>query len=212
MRDLSARKFPKFSVREFFALRNANASVPVREGFDGIDEKAKAQRGDRQAAVGRAHRRAVDVFAQVHQRQESAENTGFKVIGEGQAAGCDAAKVSPFSVMKRMISRWRSCGVLPSAVSRRMAAQPASSDKVKCKTQTPCSASAGGVSFLHPAVWQRVPIWDADRALNRKHHSNTKIQCMSGHCCESCISWPGRRFALTQPAYSLYKNAEGVYN
>jgi hypothetical protein len=29
---------------------------------------------------------------------------------------------------------------------------------VKCKTQTPCSARAEGASFLHPAVWQRVPM------------------------------------------------------
>ena len=48
--------------------------------------------GDGQAAVGRAHRGAVYVFAQVHQRQESTENTGFKVVGEGKAAGGDAGK------------------------------------------------------------------------------------------------------------------------
>ena len=52
-----------------------------------------------------------------------------------------------------------------SAVSRRMAEQPASRDKVKCKTQTPCSARAAGASFLHPAVWQRVPIGRVGRSL-----------------------------------------------
>src|SRR5260370_9197617 len=28
---------------------------------------------------------------------------------------------------------------------------------VKCRTHSRCSASAGGVSFLHPAVWQDIP-------------------------------------------------------
>jgi hypothetical protein len=63
----------------------------VRAGYEN-DEKAKDLAGDWQAAVGRAHRRAVDVFAQVHQRQESTENTGLKVVGEGKAAGGDAGE------------------------------------------------------------------------------------------------------------------------
>jgi hypothetical protein len=54
--------------------------------------KSEGLAGDGQAAVGGAHRRAVDVFAQVHQSQESAENTGFKVVGEGKAAGGDAGQ------------------------------------------------------------------------------------------------------------------------
>jgi hypothetical protein len=68
------------------------------------------------------------------------------------------ASFSPFSVMNRMISRVRSWPVLPSAVSRRISAQPASNDKVKCNTHNCCSASAGGESILHPGLWQRVPI------------------------------------------------------
>ena len=48
--------------------------------------------GNGQAAVGRAHRGAVDIFAQVHQRQKSAENSGFKVVGERKAASGDARK------------------------------------------------------------------------------------------------------------------------
>jgi hypothetical protein len=82
----------------------------------------------------------------------------FRSSVSGNPLVATRANVSPFSVIKRMISRCRSCGVLPSAVSRRIAEQPASSDNVKCKTQTPCSARAEGASFLHPAVWQRVPI------------------------------------------------------
>jgi hypothetical protein len=58
-----------------------------------VDEKAKVYlAGNGQAAVGRAHRGSVNIFAQVHQRQESAENTGFKVVGERKAAGGDARK------------------------------------------------------------------------------------------------------------------------
>ena len=68
------------------------------------------------------------------------------------------ASFSPFSVIKRMISRCRSCAVLPIAVSRRISEHPASSDNVKCSTHSCCSARAGGESVLHPAVWQRVPM------------------------------------------------------
>src|SRR6266403_1688644 len=68
------------------------------------------------------------------------------------------ASRSPFSVMNRMISRWRSCGALPSAVSRRISAQLASSESVKCKTHSRCSAIACGASFLQPEIWQGVPI------------------------------------------------------
>src|SRR5258708_19756423 len=57
-----------------------------------------------------------------------------------------------------MISRCRSCPVVPSAVSRRISAHPLSSDNVKCSTHSCASASAGGESFLHPGVWQRVPM------------------------------------------------------
>jgi hypothetical protein len=82
----------------------------------------------------------------------------FRSSVSGNPLVATRANVSPFSVINRMISRCRSCGVFPSAVSRRIAEQPASSDNVKCKTQTPCSARAEGASFLHPAVWQRVPM------------------------------------------------------
>ena len=88
----------------------------------------------------------------------------FRSSVSGNPLVATRAKVSPFSVIKRMISRCRSCGVFPRAVSRRIAEQPASSDKVKCRTHTPCSAKAVGASFLHPAVWQRVPM-GAQKAL-----------------------------------------------
>jgi hypothetical protein len=60
--------------------------------------------------------------------------------------------------MNFMISRWRSCGAFPSAVSRRIPAQLASRDSVKCSTHSFCSARAGGESFLHPEIWQDVPM------------------------------------------------------
>ena len=68
------------------------------------------------------------------------------------------ARHSPFSVINFMISRWRSCGALPSAVSRRISEQLVSNTSVKCRTHSRRSASAGGVSFLHPAIWQDVPM------------------------------------------------------
>lgn len=54
--------------------------------------KRRSLAGDGQATVGGAHRSAIHIFAQVHQCQESAENTGFKVIGEGKSAGGDAGE------------------------------------------------------------------------------------------------------------------------
>src|SRR4029077_1578645 len=68
------------------------------------------------------------------------------------------ASRSPCSVMNFIISRWRSCGALPNAVSRRISEHPASSESVKCSTHRRCSASAGGESFLHPEIWQDVPM------------------------------------------------------
>jgi hypothetical protein len=39
---------------------------------------------------------------------------------------------------------------------------------VKCRTQNRCSASAGGGSFLHPAIWQEVPM--GTMVLNDRLH------------------------------------------
>ena len=64
------------------------------------------------------------------------------------------ASFSPCSVMNRMISRCRSCGVFPSAVSRLISAQLASNESVKCRTQSFCSSNAAGTSCLHPEMWQ----------------------------------------------------------
>ena len=69
------------------------------------------------------------------------------------------ASRSPLSVINFMISRCRSCGAFPSAVSRRISAQLASMDSVKCNTQTCCcSARAGGESFLHPVTLHGIAI------------------------------------------------------
>jgi len=68
------------------------------------------------------------------------------------------ASRSPFSVMNRMISFCRSCGAVPSAVSRRISPQLPSMDSVKCSTHTCCSANAGGVSFLQPVTLQGIAI------------------------------------------------------
>src|SRR5258707_1123819 len=68
------------------------------------------------------------------------------------------ARRSPCSVMNFMISRCRSCGALPSAVSPLISEQLVSRVRVKCKTHSRCSASAAGGSFLHPEIWQDVPM------------------------------------------------------
>ena len=47
---------------------------------------------DGEAAVRGAHRGAIHVFAEIHECQESTENTGFKVVGERKAAGGDAGE------------------------------------------------------------------------------------------------------------------------
>ena len=75
------------------AVKNCDLAlrVCVRECFAN-SRKNEGLAGDRQATVGRAHRGAIDVFAQVHECQESTENTGFKVVGEGKAAGGDAGE------------------------------------------------------------------------------------------------------------------------
>ena len=54
--------------------------------------KKRSLAGNGKAAVGGAHRGAIHVFAQVHQRQESAENTGFKVVSERESAGRNASQ------------------------------------------------------------------------------------------------------------------------
>lgn len=56
-----------------------------------FDDGARLAR-DGQAAVGRAHRRAVDIFAQVHQRQKRAEDSGLEIVGERKAASRDAGE------------------------------------------------------------------------------------------------------------------------
>jgi len=89
------------------------------------------------------------------------------------------ASRSPCSVMNRMISRCRSCGALPSAVSRRISAQLVSSASVKCSTHNFCSASAGGASFLHPADWQGVPM-DFLALLDRVHPPRRKSSLPRG--------------------------------
>jgi hypothetical protein len=79
------------------------------------------------------------------------------------------ANRSPLSVMNRMISRCRSCGAFPSAVSRRISAQLPSIDSVKCKTQTCCcSASAGGESFLHTVTLHGIAMEHANWGSTRK--------------------------------------------
>ena len=64
------------------------------------------------------------------------------------------ASLSPFSVIKLMIWRCRSCGVFPNAVSRRISEQLDSSDSVKCNMHCRCSASGAGTSCLQPDMWQ----------------------------------------------------------
>src|SRR5271154_1450346 len=142
--------------------RNINITIRIREGWRdagrGLDELRENYRGtgnrpydDRIEARSIFSRKFIKVRKVLSIR-------AFRSSVSGNPLVATRAKVSPFSVINRMISRCRSCGVLPSAVSRRIAEQPASSDNVKCKTQTPCSARAEGASFLHPAVWQRVPM------------------------------------------------------
>jgi hypothetical protein len=80
------------------------------------------------------------------------------------------ASRSPFSVMNLMISRCRSCGAFPNAVSRRISAQLPSIESVKCNTQTCCSANAGGVSFLHPVTLQGMAIFPRSAADKLGNH------------------------------------------
>jgi hypothetical protein len=82
------------------------------------------------------------------------------------------ANRSPLSVINRMISRCRSCGAFPSAVSRRISAQLPSIDRVKCKTQTCCcSARAGGESFLHPVTLHGIAMERGTWANKKGNHS-----------------------------------------
>src|SRR5437870_3237160 len=77
--------------------------------------------------------------------------------------------------MKRMISRWRSAGAFPRAVSRRISPQLVSRDRVKCKTHNFCSASAEGESFLHPATWQVVPMGTTCQVAGCKNDSPSAL-------------------------------------
>src|SRR5947199_2500917 len=89
--------------------------------------------------------------------------------------------------MKRMISRWRSAGAFPRAVSRRISPQLVSRDRVKCKTHNFCSASAEGESFLHPATWQVVPM--GTRGQDDKKHSLVgKSSARLARCAESYMA------------------------
>jgi pyruvate-formate lyase-activating enzyme len=54
--------------------------------------KSEGLSGNWDTAVRRAHRSAIYVFAEVHQGQESAENTGFKIVCERKAAGGDTGE------------------------------------------------------------------------------------------------------------------------
>src|SRR5438876_1105140 len=59
----------------------------------------EGQRGGRISAEGaatagrRAHGSAVNVLAQIHQGQKSAEDAGFQIVGESHAAGGDARQL-----------------------------------------------------------------------------------------------------------------------
>jgi hypothetical protein len=85
---LGRRAFLNFKLK-IFGVKSFDCGFVSAE-----PEKAKTltSAGNGQAAVGRAHRGAVHIFAQVHQCQESTENTGFKVVCEGQPAGGDAGE------------------------------------------------------------------------------------------------------------------------
>ena len=55
------------------------------------------QQGRRSARVRNAPERtahvgAIEIFAQVHERKESAKNAGFQIIGKRQAAGSHAGQ------------------------------------------------------------------------------------------------------------------------
>src|SRR6202007_69994 len=80
------------------------------------------------------------------------------------------ARDSPLVVMNFMISRCLSCGAFPSAVSRLISAQLASSERVKCRIQPFCSAKAAGTSCLHPEMWQ-VALMVPKRVVFDRQHS-----------------------------------------
>jgi len=88
----------------------------------------------------------------------------------------------PIFVMKRMI-RAGDLGSVSERVSRRISAQLASSESVKCRTQSRCSAIACGASILQPEIWQGVPMdpWYCPR---HRLHPCAKIQYASRKCCE----------------------------
>lgn len=147
--------------------RWANGSPRLQLGSGSEEKRGKSYRGmgkrpydDRIEARSIFSRKFINVRNVLKIR-------AFKSSVRGNPLVATRAKVSPLSVINRMISRCRSWGVFPSAVSRRIAEQPASSDNVKCRTHTPCSARAAGASFLQPAVWQRVPIGAQKGAVDR---------------------------------------------
>ncbi len=112
---------------------------PLRPGIDRMDARS------------RFSRRFISVKNVLSTR-------AFKSSDKCSPLVATRANRSPFSVMNRMISFSLSCGAFPSAVSRRISAQFASSDSVKCRMHSACSASAAGVSVLHPEIWHDMGI------------------------------------------------------
>jgi len=88
-------------------------------------------------------------------------NTGFKVVGKGNAACGYAGESLAILVDKRMISPVALMrGIAEGQFPRRMAAQPASRDKVKCETQTPCLGEGpGAVRSCILRFGNEFPIW-----------------------------------------------------
>src|SRR5256884_2997727 len=101
--------------------------------------------------------------------------------------------------MKRMISRWRSAGAFPRAVSRRISPQLVSRDRVKCKTHNFCSASAEGESFLHPATWQVVPMG----TRGQEDRKSTRLNSSHGYISYAVFCLKKRRRVPGAPARSL---------
>src|SRR5579885_1552746 len=131
---------------------------------------AKALSRMTRTSKGAAHVGAVEILTKIHQRQEGAEDAGLEVVRQVQAARGNAGQA--LSVLRQKVhdlaparDHALSDGARR-AVSRRISAQLASRESVKCRMQRRCSERAWGESSLQPATWQGVGIEGTDSIRN----------------------------------------------
>src|SRR5258708_39977690 len=147
---VSDREYAQTRIGDVFHSRAMLAAPSLAQGreagSDGLEAVCYAPvrpMGCRRAARSRFSRRFINV-RKVLRTRAFISSARCKPLVDARAS------ISPWSAIKRMISTWRACGVLPYTVSRRISAHAFSICSVKWSRQRCAGSSEFGTCPLHP--------------------------------------------------------------